>query len=520
MSKYNFGRLSSLAILSASFIVGCGGRDAAEFTSFPAETPAPATTDRTFEAETFSNTGTETSETITSRRYTDLGVSLPHLGSNTIGIDFEVVTRTDQPVVTLDSSGEYIDVTLSAPTESLVITYGATEGGSLSVWQMSDGAVVADIGDMIIQDTTVREDFNYAFVNLNNGNGGSVGLQYRIILDEGDVSSVRIDEILETNAGSATLAQDLPLSLYRVYQLGDPDDTTLLTNGIAEFNGDPAGQAGQSQPEDGIIEPGAAFNITGVGDGVQFAIDANAAGATRVLLYYLIGPGGAEGSMMFNIVESATDDTIVAMEEFSVSINSNDWGSVIDGESPFSFLNLEAPLVEGQVASVEFGPNSGNLLRIEAFGPPRPQEINLGDANQARLQTNGVAEFNGDPAGQAGQDGNAAFNITGVGDGVSFVPLNDISARMELFYIIGPGGGEGNLSIFVGPADAAASSDDGVTQIGSFAVVPNSDDWGAVRDGGIPSAIFELGDMEITTDQRVFIEFGSASGNLLQVNVL
>ena len=95
MKKYKFGRLSLVAILSASFIVGCGGRDAAELSDFDPEDPNPLTTDRVFEAESFTNTGTQTTETLTTRRF-ESDIAQPHLGGNSVGEGFVVETKADE----------------------------------------------------------------------------------------------------------------------------------------------------------------------------------------------------------------------------------------------------------------------------------------------------------------------------------------------------------------------------------------------------------------------------------------
>ena len=532
MSKDNFGRLSCVAILSASFIAGCGGRDAASLDDFERETAAEPTTDRVFEAETFASEDMTATETLTTLRLAS-DAAFPFLGSNSLGEDSQEVEREDETVVVLDAVGDSFDITLSAPTESIALIYGADAAGTLVMYELNDaGEIITEDGVAVVEGEVIISNtqggpYNYGFVNLNGGNGGFTGITYRIVLEDSDVGTVRIDEIIETDLGSAPLAQDLPLELYRVFELGDPDDTMLLTNGVQEFNA-PNGEAGQSEPEDGMITSGAAFNITGTGDGAAFVVDSEAAGAVRMLLHYRVGPP-VVGDML-SLVVTDSDDMEIVNTLIAAPTNSDDWGGVQDGARGFVLYDFPEPLALGDTTAITFGTTGANLLFAELFGPAPGEVVSLGDPDSARLETNGVAEFNGDPAGQAGQseaeDGEvttgAVFNVTGGGDGVSFVPSESFSSRIVLTYLVGPPVGSGLLNVYVGPSSAESSTADGVSLVGTIPVDNNSDDWGVAREGASPTATFELGPdsiSTITTAQRVFIEFGTGGANLIQVEL-
>ena len=210
MSKNNFGRLPLAAILSASVVVGCGGRDAANLDDFPSE-PARDTSEVYLEAESLTLEGGAEVNTITNESgdlvpeereiiYRGLESNLDriHLGLNSAEF-FEIQTRTSQSV-TLDFAGEAIGFVVdNFVSEAIIISYLADLAlpsgpryTTLSV-EHFNGSEWEDIGDINIEPTDGV--YRHAYINLNEGNGFFFGAAFRIVKSANDVASITIDRI-------------------------------------------------------------------------------------------------------------------------------------------------------------------------------------------------------------------------------------------------------------------------------------------------------------------------------------
>ncbi len=307
-------------------------------------------------------------------------------------------------------------------------------------------------------------------------------------------------------------------------ELGDPDDATLESNGIAEFNGDPLGQAGQSEPLDGEVTSGALINVTGVGDGGSFIVDSTQAGAQRLVLSYILGVPVDLGLLDIQVNGEKVG-------EFVAVNNSNDWAAVRPGSAPSTEFTLPVPLKEGDEVRVMYGTASDaspNLLFLDLYAPSEPLVFELGDPDSARLESNGISEFNESEAAQTElldeeiTTGGFAFNLTGFGDGVSFVVDQEISSYIAFDYLLGPfdfGFDEGIADILVAEEPSLNSSD--AVLLRSVPLRVNSSDWETV-DPNRPVGTHLLLGQPIAAGSRIYIMVNPDylnTFNLLQARV-
>ena len=490
MKMLNFLSLKS-GFLCLTLLVGCGGDN--ENNSVDT-----ATSIQTLEeAETLVTNANTVNRTVTVNRLsTDTSQSVFMLDTNASSTP---VVRLDEVLVVLENEQEYIEFQLLSDTEAVVIFYDYHEAasGTLTVEQFIDGEFEA-IGEMILLPKEPNQQaLPYAFFTIpDNFEANSDRL--RLVLRTGD-SPLDIDYLVQISNMSSPLLLEVDIRSYgRIYP-GDADSSALVSGDNIELS---------HAQEDEIID----FEsfVTGLfetEDHIDIAVDSLWAGARELVMSY------------------ATDDDDADIVEFAVFVDNVEQQNslLIDLDANHARASLDQKLLEGQQVSLVLNGSTRalNLHYIEALGYSKLDRIELGDPDSARLQMNSLVQLS--PAGQTEPlDGQItsgfAFNILANNDGVSFIAPRDITQQLELSYVLGVGGiPEGELHIFVGPTQSQESSE--AQLVGEFPVEQNSFDGTWINPTGTPTSTLLL-EQPINQGDRIYIEFGTAGANLLNVDLL
>ena len=542
MSKNNFGRLPLAAILSASVVVGCGGRDAANLDDFPSE-PARDTSEVYLEAEALTlSEGVEVqSDVEVTYRGLESNPQRIHFGVNSFEF-FEFQTRTSD-VVTLDFTGEHIGFTVNNfVTESIIISYLADFAipvgpryATLGV-EYFDGAAWVDAGDIQLEPTEGR--YRYAFVNLNDGNGLFFGTSFRIVNNVGDVSSVDIDQvIISQNAQFVEGPQFFDLFTFSFVE------TVGMTDQLAE-DVSLIGGASDFSAADGV-------SLDTAGEGVQFRVPSSARGAARLVVNYANGSEGQLELVVRNaqFVRDDMDEIILFEVDDEGNFTTDEEGNFIEDEEgePMEVLVDGVVQLEDEIVETSFAPD---FLAIEnatsgttdIFFTPSVQEgqylqiinntaavdltsaILVGPPNFERFElengevvSNGIPEFNN---ANTGVIGGQIANVTGPGDGVTFVsPFS--ASRIEFGYASGLAS-EHDLYVLSAEEaetfDPQAPRDVNAPLRAAVIVAPiNSADFVNVLPGLSGTISVEL-EEEIQPGDVIYILFGTAAANYDFVN--
>ena len=540
MSKNNFGRLSCAAILSASVISGCGGRDAAGLDDFPAG-PEPVIDNSEVYLEAESLTLSEGVEVQSDVELTYRGLESDpnrvHFGLNSFEF-FEFQTRTSD-VVTLDFTGEHIGFTIdNFVSEAIVISYLADfalpiDGryATLGV-EYFDGSVWAPAGNILLEPTEGR--YKHAFVNLNDGDGFFFGTSFRIINNVGDVSSIDIDRvIISQNAQFIEDPQLFDLLTFAFVEEGNtlPEDVSLI-GGATDFSA-----------MDGI-------SLETAGEGVQFRVPSTARGAARLVLNYANGNAGELELVVRNpqlvrddmdeiiLFEVDGDGEFVLDEEGEfVVTDDEDVGEpmeiFVDGvvqleeeivETSFApdFLAIEdvmsgtvdtffTPAVqEGQYLQIINRSGAADLSSTTLIGPPNFERFEL---EEGTVVSNGIPEFNN---ANTGVIGGQIANVTGNGDGVMFV--SPFAATSVAFGYASQFATEHDLYV-LSPEEAANFDPQAPRDVNAefrtaiFEAPINSTDFVNANIPGASPEVLVVLDEPIQVGDVIYILFGTAAAN-------
>ena len=510
MKKVGFGRLSTAALISSMVLAGCGGRDADKVSDFTADVAPAPTVEVNNEAEALTLSD---STTILAAQTFDIEVwdadnTRSHFGANSTDlsgavVDKAVIEKTSD-VVSLDSAGDYIELTVDQATESIVLIYSAAETGTLSYSLLSlETGEWEEQPEKIVVRTTATF-YDYAFINPGSDDevlfadrqtnvGLAAGRQIRIMRNADDVN-VNIDMVIE-NDDIMTL--EVPFASRGLIEMEDPVLVTVLNATPNSCCGD-AGQTTNAAPTPNFIN-----NVVDAGDGGSFVVTEFLAGAERIVLNYVMGPEGAMGS--FDLLIDGEE-----VGEFAVAPNSTDWTNLSAGADGDSIVDLAAPLELGQVVSVVHNGSTGaNLDSVDVLGEPIPVRIEA-EADITTLLNATPNSCCGDTAKTSNDAPTPNFvnNVVDAGDGFS-VPAPVLTHRITLNYVMGPEGAMGSLDLMV-DGDLA----------GTFAVAPNSTDWTNLSDGASGASVIDL-DTPIQQGQVVsIVHNGSTGTNLDSVDFL
>ena len=248
--------------------------------------------------------------------------------------------------------------------------------------------------------------------------------------------------------------------------------TEFFSNGEAEC----CDQAGAVIDDNGLLG-----GLFGVGDGVAITVPAEAAGANQFGFTYFRG-ADTDGSMTVSV-----DD--IPVGKLVLVPNSADWASLSENAAPTAFIDLDTPLVAGQIITVmvdsQFSAGNGDAFVFNLTSKPAPVLTDIlvlaDDGVVTEFFSNGEAECC-DQAGAVIDDNGLMGGLFGVGDGFSVtVPADSDGATRFGFSYFRGADTDGSMTVLV----------DGVAA-GTLIIAPNSADWASLSENAAPTAFMNL----------------------------